>query len=234
MQFNDFFQVEYIQILGTSSNIVSPLSAHTLSIVPIGSGQGGDHAGNRVEAFEDGDGSESRGQFAVVLLITSEPSEGRAFSLSAQTVCSGEIVVRSRVSFPLLLAKLNSLRKRCRKNEGHGAFRRKVVVAIIGFSVERPRFSNRVVVRDKQNCERVKSASSQRQCSNGKIEVNSNGIIKEAFEVIRLGQQLGVNFGNLKEAFLQQIVELELRDGEGQARGRRALSPFNSGRWSRA
>lgn len=103
------------------------------------------------------------------------------------------------------------------------------MVAIVGFSVERPRFSNRVVVRDKQHCERVKSASSQRQCSNGKIEVNSNGIIKEAFEVIRLGQQLGVNFGNLEEAFLQQIVELEIRDGEGQARGTRALAPLNNG-----
>lgn len=59
--------------------------------------------------------------------------------------------------------------------------------------------------------------------------MNSNGIIKEAFEVIRLGQQLGVNFGNLEEAFLQQIVELEIRDGEGQARGTRALAPLNSG-----
>lgn len=92
-------------------------------------------------------------------------------------------------------------------------------MAIAGISVERPRSSRREVARGEQNSEVVESVPSQHHCPKRELEVFSSDIKNKASEVVRLGQQLGVSFGNLEEVFLQQIIELESRDGGGQSKG---------------
>lgn len=54
--------------------------------------------------------------------------------------------------------------------------------------------------------------------------------VREATEVVRLGQQIGVSFGPQEEVLVQKIAILESKDGVGSSRKRHCSSGPHCGR----
>lgn len=92
-------------------------------------------------------------------------------------------------------------------------------MAVSSASSVGPYSSTRYVLSGLPHSKVVDNGSSQYLASNDIVKgIDSFNPLREAVEVVNLGKHLGVAFGNQEEVVLQQIVELEERDGVGQCR----------------
>lgn len=126
--------------------------------------------------------------------------------------CAG---ARRHQSDPRLATKLKFLRKGCSSKKGNELFRRKVALVVVlplcnivpmpGLAIRVSGVGNSVSLPSPLVGSLVEGE--------GQPEY-----MVEAKEVVRLGKRLGISFGDQEDVLLQQIIELETRDGEGPRR----------------